>query len=224
MKLLNETCELNLLLMKHFFSRPALFLLCLLALGRPLAARERKNFEQAVRDAVERQMQTYPRSTLKDLYKNFFQDQFGPGHLIADTAAASRYLRHELASYTHCEGPVAEPTGWEGNFYRVNLSVIKQGRVSYDRFFDAFLRSVEGIRPVSVARWQQEWEKIEAVIRRLYPDLPDYETDRLEIERKLAAGDYVGHHSRQFETSYTPHYRIISREIYEKELKSLVSD
>lgn len=59
--------------MKHFFFGTLVALVGLLLAIRPLAARERKHFEQAVREAVERQMQTYPRSTLKDLYKNFFQ-------------------------------------------------------------------------------------------------------------------------------------------------------
>lgn len=210
--------------MKHFFFRTLVCGSCWLFIFSPLAASQRKQFEQAVREAVERQMHTYPRSTLKDLYKNFFQDRFGPGHLMADTAAAGRYLRQELASYATVEGPLAEPTGWEGNFYRVNLCVIKQGRISYDCFFDAFVRSVQGIRQVPVGQWKEEWEKIEAVIRRLYPDLPGYEADRLDIEQRLAAGEYVGHHSPVFEATYAPHYRIISREIYEKELKSLVSD
>lgn len=208
----------------HSFCRrfilPCFFFLLLSS----LAARGQANFEQAVRQAVERQMQTYPCSTLKDLYKNFFQDKFGPGHLVADTAAAGRYLRHELASYTRCEGPVAEPAGWEANFYRVNLRVIKEGRISYERFFAAFLRSVNGIRPVSMASWQEEWGRIEAIIRHLYPRLPAYETDRLEIEQRLARGEYVGHHSASFEATYTPHYRIISREIYEKELKPILSN
>ena len=99
-----------------------LFCLCLLAT-------EKKDFEKAVREAVSRQMQNYPKSTLKDLYKNFFQDKFGPGHIISDTTAAGNYLRRELASYTECTGEIAEPTGWEGNFLRVNLSVIKSGRI-----------------------------------------------------------------------------------------------
>ena len=47
-----------------------LFCLCLLAT-------EKKDFEKAVREAVSRQMQNYPKSTLKDLYKNFFQDKLG---------------------------------------------------------------------------------------------------------------------------------------------------
>lgn len=40
-----------------------LFCLCLLAT-------EKKDFEKAVREAVSRQMQNYPKSTLKDLYLN----------------------------------------------------------------------------------------------------------------------------------------------------------
>ena len=58
-----------------------LFCLCLLAT-------ENKDFEKEVREAVSRQMQNYPKSTLKDLYKNYFQDQFGPGNIISDTTAA----------------------------------------------------------------------------------------------------------------------------------------
>ena len=66
-----------------------------LLLGLAARAEGKPRFERAVREAVTRQMAAYPQSTLKDLYKNFFQDRFGPGHIIADTAAGS-YLRWEL--------------------------------------------------------------------------------------------------------------------------------
>lgn len=197
-----------------------LILFLLFSLSIPAAAE--KDFETAVRAAVSRQMQTYPESTLKDLYKNFFQDKFGPGHIISDTTAAGNYLRRELASFTECTGDVAEPTGWEGNFLRVNLSVIKDGQIPYPVFFDAFVRSVNGIRPVTVAEWQKEWLQIEAIIRTMEPDLPGYEADRKEIEERLKRGEYVGHHSKAFEAAYSPHYRIISRDIFEKELKPLL--
>lgn len=193
-------------------------LICLTVQGA-----DKKEFEQAVRSAVERQMQRYPKSTLKDLYKNFFQDKFGPGHLIGDTAAAGNYLRKELASYTVVSGEVAEPTGWEGNFLRVNLSVIKTGQIPYPIFFDAFVRSVNGISPMPVSEWQKEWEQIEAVIRSMNLSLPDYEADRKEIDDRLNKGEYVGHHSRVFEDTYTPHYRIIRKDIFENELKPLLS-
>lgn len=192
-------------------------LICLTVQGA-----DKKAFDRAVRSAVERQMQRYPKSTLKDLYKNFFQDKFGPGHLIGDTVAAGNYLRKELASYTVVSGEVAEPTGWEGNFLRVNLSVIKTGQIPYPVFFDAFVRSVNGISPMPVSEWQKEWEQIEAVIRSMKLSLPDYEADRKEIDDRLNKGEYVGHHSRVFEDTYTPHYRIIRKDIFENELKPLL--
>lgn len=200
------------------YSVMTLFLLLCLS----LSAAEKPDFETAVRAAVSCQMQTYPKSTLKDLYKNFFQDKFGPGHIIGDTAAAGNYLRRELASYTECSGDIAEPTGWEGNFLRVNLLVIKTGQIPYNTFFDAFVRSVNGIQPVTVAEWKKEWFQIEAIIRSMKLTLPGYEADRKEIEERLDRGEYVGHHSKVFEDTYSPHYRIISREIFEKELKPLL--
>ncbi|RKU71660.1 hypothetical protein DWW91_06490 [Parabacteroides sp. AF17-3] len=193
---------------------------CLLCLW--VSAAEKTDFDKAVRSAVERQMQGYPKSTLKDLYKNFFQDKFGPGHIVSDTTAAGNYLRREMVSYTETEGEIAEPTGWEGNFYRVNLSVIKNGQIPYQIFFDAFIRSVNGIRPVTVAEWQKEWNRIEGIIRSMNLSLPDYENDRKEIDDRLERGEYVGHHSKAFEDSYSPHYRIISKEIFEQELQPLI--
>jgi hypothetical protein len=95
-------------------------------------------------------MELYPESTLRDLYKNFFQDRFGPGHIIADNSAADRYLRYELNTAEGFEGLDYEPTGYEGRFYRVNLGVIADGRVPYEKYFDAFVRSVNNIKPISI--------------------------------------------------------------------------
>ena len=45
--------------------------------------------DASIRQAIVQQVETYPASTLKDIYKNFFQDAFGPGHLMSN---ASRNL------------------------------------------------------------------------------------------------------------------------------------
>jgi hypothetical protein len=172
-----------------------------------------------IRVAVENQMTVYPHSTLKDLYKNFFQDRFGPGHLIPDTAVAGNYLRSELASVEKASGAYYEPTGWEGCFYRVNLSVIKENIVPYDIYFDAFVRSVNQIVPISIEQWKTEWLAIDAVIQTMKLTLPDYEKDRREIIEMLERGEYIMHHSPQFEQHYDPHYRIIEKNIFERDIK-----
>lgn len=178
-----------------------------------------QSFENAVEKAVNDQLKTYPQSTLRDIYKNFFQDNFGPGHLIKDTATAGNYLRKELASFEQAEGAYFEPTGWEHRFYRVNLSVIKEGLVSYAHFFDAFVRSVNGIIPTSVEAWVKEWTAIDSIIQSMNLQLPHYETDRREIFDLLKRGEYVMHHSAEFEANYSPHYRIIEKSVFEKEIK-----
>lgn len=52
--------------------------------------------------------------------------------------------------------------------------------------------------------------------------LPGFREDERYIRRQLKKGRYVGHHSEAFEKAYAPHYRIVSKSIYEKEIKPLL--
>lgn len=178
---------------------------------------------EKIRQSVERQLELYPESTLRDLYKNFFQDRFGPGHIIADNTAADRYLRYELNTAEGFEGLDYEPTGYEGRFYRVNLGVIADGRVPYDKYFDAFVRSVSGITPISIDEWSKEWHEIDSVIVSMGLQLEDLSADRAEIKALIEGGDYVMHHSQRFNDHYQPHYRIIERTIFENEILPLLN-
>lgn len=177
---------------------------------------------ERIRQSVERQMERYPHSTLRDLYKNYFQDRFGPGHIIADEKAADNYLRYELENAATMEGDDYEPTGYEERFMRVNLSVIADGRVPYDKYLSAFVRSVNGIEPITVEQWREEWAVIDEVITKMNLNLPNYEADRAEIWALLERGEYVMHHSKLFEQHYDPHYRIIEREIFQREILPLI--
>ena len=177
---------------------------------------------ERIRQSVERQMERYPHSTLRDLYKNYFQDRFGPGHIIADEKAADNYLRYELENAATMEGDDYEPTGYEERFMRVNLSVIADGRVPYDKYLSAFVRSVNGIEPITVEQWREERKVIDEVINKMNLNLPNYEADRAEIWALLERGEYVMHHSKLFEQHYDPHYRIIEREIFQREILPLI--
>ena len=173
---------------------------------------------EQIRSAVENQLSIYPKSTLQDLYKNFFQDYFGPGHIVSDTTSAGAYLNRELASFEQASGAYYEPTGYNGNFYRVNLSVIKEGILSRDVFFDAFIRSVSDIQTITVEEWEKEWMQIDSVIQSMNVSLVNYAEDREAIFSLLKQGKYVMHHSEPFSKEYDLHYRIIEREIFFKEI------
>ena len=183
---------------------------------------------QAIRQAIHRQMLAYPSSTLKDIYKNFFQDAFGPGHLMSDAPDAEQAMRRYLES--ECKEAANDPnpspdyelTGWHGRFYRVNLSVIVSGKIPLDTFLAAFLTSARQFTLPQVADWANEWAVIVEEIERLYPTLPDFEAHRQTIEHMLSQGRYASHHSPIYSSTYHPHYRLIERDIFERQLLPLL--
>lgn len=179
----------------------------------------RNNTDFLIRTAVENQMKNYPESTLQDLYKCFFQDYFGPGHIVSDSLAARDYLASEL-EYMGDNTAVLlyESTGYQNNFVRVSLDVIRDSIVPFDVYLSAFLRSVKDIEGLSHEEWCGEWSKIIAVIDDMNLNLPNYQGDKLSIDSLLGAGKYVMHHSRNYGVAYHPHYRIMRRDIFDKEI------
>lgn len=176
----------------------------------------------SISEALDYQLSHYPSSQYRDVYKNFMQDFFGPGHILADTAASGRYLRQELAEEGPFDGPLYEKTGFRGNFYRVNLSLIKDSIVPYDLFFNTFVESVRGIKPPSGEEWMKTWNLIDSVITGKGIHFPDEEIDRIELGKQFEEDNYIAHHSRRFNDSVHFHYRIISRENFEKIILPLI--
>lgn len=176
--------------------------------------------ETAIEQAISRQMASHPASTLQDLYKNFFQEQFGPGHLVPDTTSAARYLRYELQTMDSESQTLYEPIGVEGRFVRVNLDVIKRGHIDFNTFLDAFLRSATCFGLPTIDEWKEKWESIEqtAIGMGLDKTLPRFKEDSQAIDALLNQGEYVMHHSPEYSEAYQPHYRLIERNIFEKEI------
>ena len=91
----------------------------------------------AMRSAIKRQMATYPESTLQDIYKSFYQEHFGPGHIISDTASTRRYLMRELSEMGETQSPYFEPTGSQGDYVRVYLSAVADSWITAEQLLDA---------------------------------------------------------------------------------------
>lgn len=178
----------------------------------------------SIQSSLNYQLRNYPASQYRDVYKNFMQDFFGPGHILADTTAAGKYLRRELSETSVFDGPLYEPTGYKGNFYRVNISLIKDGIVPYDLFFDAFVKSVRGIVPPDGKSWMEIWNTIDGVIKDNDIHFEDEESDRKALDAQFQNGDYVVHHSKRYNDSVHFHYRIIARDIFENRILPLIKN
>lgn len=196
----------------------AIFLLTLLVTTFAIAQR---NDTKLIRLAVQRQMHTYPKSTLQDLYKNFFQDSFGLEHLMGDSAAMRQYIIEE-AQEAQKTSTYYEKIGYQNNFYRVSLALIKDSIVSVDDFMHAFMQSKQGFKPITIDSWKKDWQKIDSIIYSMRLNLDNYESDRKAIFSMLRNGSYALHHSKQFNAYYHPHYRIIEKKAFESILLPLI--
>ena len=165
-------------------------------------------------------LSTYPESTLQDVYKSFYQDHFGPGHMIADTASARQYLMYELSNMTEKSPVFYEPTGSEGRFVRVYLSAVADSLITADQLLDAFVRSANMVQESS-KDWATEWSQIEEAIMKNDIIVNGFEADTAML-REASRQHQAIHHSRAYNAAYHPHYRIVERSIFENELKPLL--
>ena len=170
----------------------------------------------AMRSAIERQLVTYPESTLQDIYKSFYQEHFGPGHIISDTASARRYLVRELSEMGKTQSPYFESTGRQGDYVRVYLSAIADSLITAEQLLDAFVRSANSRQEPAVS-WMEKWEAIVSIIQANKIELEGFETD-LPLLTEAARNSQAVHHSRRYNEAYHPHYRIVERGIFEREL------
>ena len=173
----------------------------------------------ALRMAIERQLHDYPQSTLQDVYKAFYQEHFGPEHMISDTVAVRNYLNHELATMGGERSNLYyEPIGIDGNYVRVYLSAVSDGLISSDELLQAFLDSAAA-RQEPAVEWATKWNAIVEVVDEIRPGFGANERAML---RQASLDKKAVHHSQAYNAAYHPHYRIVDRTIFELLLKRLL--
>jgi hypothetical protein len=170
----------------------------------------------AIRKAVRAQLAQYPVSTLQDIYKSFFQDEFGPGHLVTDIQGSLTYFQQEINEMTSRGHYLPEPCGTGRNFIRVPLDLVKDGKIPSDEYFSAFVESAKKFKIPETERWRKKWARTAKVIASMGLSIAGFESDRIMLDEMLERGEYVIHHSEAYLNAYDPHYRIISRKEWER--------
>ena len=178
----------------------------------------------AVKDAISAQLRQYPDTRVQDIYKNFCQDNLGPGHLVPDPEVAKSYLLTELELYrddldsARYDKPASRyvPVGDKGNYVRVDLSVVLDGICDADRLLEAFVRSANEGKTVTEEQWKEKWKEISTIIRKDFNDIPNAEKDLDTIDSLVAEDHLILHHSMAFSQAYHPHYRIVAKDIFEE--------
>ncbi|MCR4604306.1 MAG: hypothetical protein K5683_12360 [Prevotella sp.] len=179
---------------------------------------------QDIQGFVNRQLENYPKSRLLDLYKSCFQDFMGAEHLVSDRQSVKAYLDRELqtTSLDNLMSWYYEPCGIDSQYFRVSLRAVKEGILTEDILLDAFMRSANSERRPAVEAWRDRWHKIIGTIELMNLSLPYYHEDMEFIDSILNDGKYAISHSPEYREAYHPHYRIVEREIFEREIRPLI--
>ncbi|MDD6209699.1 MAG: hypothetical protein PUB21_03735 [Bacteroidales bacterium] len=185
--------------------------------------RKFSEYEERIVSSAERLLRLYPLCTLQDIYKSFFQDRFGPGHLITDEGSVSDFLDRELDNIRVSQMPDLEYTGWEHNFIRVHLRLVKNNIIPRNELLRAFIESANSAQLPSIDEWKKEWKETEKIIRNRYPDLFLSDKSGKDITALLDSGQFAMHHSAVFDSSYCPHYRIIATSVFNNQLKQYLT-
>ena len=179
---------------------------------------------QDIRGFVSRQIETYPESRLLDIYKSCFQDYMGAEHLVSDRQRVKAYLDEELqtTSLDDLMPWYYESCGVNGQYIRVSIRAIKENLITEDLLLDAFIRSANSEKRPSVESWRDEWHKIIGTIDQMELGLSRSGQDRAFIDSTLTVGKYAISHSPEYREAYRPHYRIVEKGIFEREIKPLL--
>ncbi len=117
---------------------------------------------QDIQGFVNKQLETYPKSRLLDIYKSCFQDYMGAEHLVSDRQRVKAYLDEELKS-TSLDDLMPwyyEPCGIDGQYIRVSIRAVKEEVITEDLLLDAFIRSANTRKRPTVESWRDKWHKI----------------------------------------------------------------
>jgi hypothetical protein len=176
--------------------------------------------EESIKQSILYQIERYPKSTLQDIYKNFYQDYFGAEHAIHNKKAVEDYSTHELSDIQEINtDTIIEIIGWRHNFMRIPLSLVKNGTIPADELLQAFIESATTVTSNAADKWVDEWNSIVSIIEKMHLDIAGFDDDKKKIAELLTQNPKMAlHHSEIFNNEYNPHYRIVEKTIYKTRL------
>ena len=171
------------------------------------------------------QIKNHPNQTLQDVYKSCYQDNYGPGHLIANESSAINSLFNEINSIEKDYKPITlfEQTGIYGNYLRVDLTLVRDGILPFFALFRALTISATIGGQKSDENWSLIWSEIVEEIKLAGLTFQNFEEDLENLDKISKSEDKVVHHSKMYEDVYHPHYRIIEKDAFEKFIKPFIN-
>jgi hypothetical protein len=171
---------------------------------------------EKIKKIILSEYELHPQATLIDYYKLFFQGSFGPGHFIESEEKARNFLQKELASATSFENHLYQDVSFLGKFYRINLAIIKYQLVSFEDFFEGFIKSSQAAPNLSYDEWLNHWQQIESILKKSSVKITDFDEASHHLSELFEQKNYLVSHSIIYRKKYNPHYRLFSERQFNK--------
>jgi len=164
------------------------------------------------------QCKKYPAMQVQDLLKLVYQNEFGCGHMVMDTACSLemivdeyRALSDELRTDTFCGAMwTSHLTEYIGNgMCRLNLRVLKQSTLTPETLNSLFMLTAN--KPMGST---EGFEKKAAEVIKLC-ESGEIPFEAKEVAQALEASRLAGHppqrHSEEYRAAYKPAYRVVDK-------------
>lgn len=161
---------------------------------------------EPIKDILIKHYNKYPNSTTRDFIKLIFQNTFGPNHLYTpNKEQMKKYLFEELNNVSN-EKEYIEDIG--NGYVRVYLGLDSNLNDILERLYvDA---SNNTYTEKNIRIFYRKVNILASLIKKQIIDLPKKEALNY-IKEYLANGITPVHHSKIYNTSYKPHYRVLKK-------------
>lgn len=176
-------------------------------------------FLRTVKTLAWREFVLFPKATLIDYYKLFFQGTFGPGHIIDDRESAYQALLSEYTGSSRSELPFVQDISFINPYCRISLEVIEKQMLSVEEFTDILMGSCHVLTPITPVEWNEAWQDIQEILFVILPKLHDKKLVTLIHEQSYGDRIPIFRHSDTFRNSYNPHYRLIRKDLIPNYIK-----
>lgn len=158
-----------------------------------------------VKFLVEQELDLFPKASLLDLYKLFYQNCCGSRHFFQNLASVEENILTEIAQVEN--NGILFPDYDISYIFpvrRISLYSIINGRYDIHYVADKFYQLSVQESKISLQEWINEWEDIQEFILTYKPFIFD------DLNTVMLDYNQPSHHSQTYRLNYNPHYRICS--------------
>ncbi len=159
---------------------------------------------------IKRQVETYPRLEIQDIYKFLHQAAMGSEHAVKDTSAARKWMEDEISNldWQH-EDALIDTLSPDGNIVRVNLRSYLNAGYDPEKLLTAFINTANeyrGSREILEAY-------LNVVIEMIDKGELNFSKEEAQkfFDEQKSKGYPAVHHSKQYEELYSPAYRVVAK-------------